>query len=184
MEDLKSGDMLANGDGGLSELLWVHTRALEITDKSYPIRIRKGALGHGLPLRDLCVSRQHRILLRSPIVKRMTGEPEVWVPACWLLDMPGVETAREYAEVRYYHLMCRDHTILNAEGALAESFFAGPLALETLSPADQLIVNTILSEPHTLCRPVLDRKKRKQLLRCHIQANKALTHPGMDVVLS
>ena len=50
----------------------------------------QGALGNGLPRRDLLVSRQHRMLVRSSIAGRMFGDKEVLVAAHHLTALPGV----------------------------------------------------------------------------------------------
>ena len=49
--------------------------------KVQPVRILAGALGHGMPQRDLLVSRQHRMLVSSAICERMFGLEQVLVSA-------------------------------------------------------------------------------------------------------
>jgi len=55
--------------------------ALAADPRQRPVRIGRGALGPGRPARDLYVSPQHRIWLRSKIAARMFGTAEVLVPA-------------------------------------------------------------------------------------------------------
>jgi len=48
--------------------------------KTAPVCIRKGALGAGLPDKDLLLSQQHRLLVRSRVAERMFGTSEVLIP--------------------------------------------------------------------------------------------------------
>ncbi|NBO20777.1 MAG: hypothetical protein EBU97_02245, partial [Rhodobacteraceae bacterium] len=69
VEDLHPGQMILTADHGPRPLAWVGHSRLEDADlrqmpKANPVRIRAGAFGPGLPLRDLLVSPQHRLCLR------------------------------------------------------------------------------------------------------------------------
>ncbi len=97
-----------------------------------PVRIAPGALGHGLPRKELIVSPQHRMLINSPIAERMFGTAEVLVSARKLMGLPGIEAAPLTGPVRYIHLVFDRHEIIYAEGAPTESFFPGPEALRTM----------------------------------------------------
>src|SRR5690606_32364085 len=82
VEELQPGDLIATMDNGYQPIRWIgHTTrdAIDLAQnpKLKPIRIAAGALGNGLPERDLTVSRQHRVLVRSKIAQRMFGAEEV-----------------------------------------------------------------------------------------------------------
>src|SRR5690606_11803499 len=106
---LRVGDMIRTRDHGMQPLRWLGGRQLSASElagqtRLHPIRVAAGALGPGMPARDLTVSPQHRLLVRSAIAERMTGAPEVLIAAVHLLGHPGIE--RIAAEtIGYWHLM-------------------------------------------------------------------------------
>ena len=91
-----------------------------------------GALGNGLPKRDLLVSRQHRMMVSSKIAERMTGSSEVLIPAIKLVALPGVYIDETVTEVEYFHVLFDQHEIIFAEGTKTESLFAGKFAIKAL----------------------------------------------------
>ena len=97
-----------------------------------PIRIVAGALGGGMPTRDLLVSRQHRMVIKSVIALRMFGQSEVLVAAAKLLDLRGVFVDDSLDEVGYFHLVFDDHEIILAEGAETESLLIGPGIMKSI----------------------------------------------------
>lgn len=141
IEDPANGDQIVTRDRGLQPLRWIgkakqSRAALSTRAALRPIRINQGALGPDLPKRDLLVSPQHRILVRSRIAARMFGPGGVLVPAHKLLPLPGV-TRLGADPVTYYHLLFDHHEIIFAEDCESESLFLGPMARDTLG-ADAL----------------------------------------------
>lgn len=66
VQDLNVGDLIFTRDNGYQPIRWIGQRSYSgaaLQDQSWlrPIKIRAGALGHGLPSLDLIVSPQHRI---------------------------------------------------------------------------------------------------------------------------
>lgn len=137
VENLLSGDLVRRADGSFAELCRVfHTAlgadALHQNPKLRPVRIMAGALGNGLPQRDLLVSRQHRMLVTSKIAERMFGHKDVLVPAIKLTALPGIFEEVPVQAVDYYHLLFDEHEVIFAEGAPTESLFTGPEALKAV----------------------------------------------------
>jgi hypothetical protein len=156
VERLGPGDRVLLADGGTACVRLCLTRtldgaALARDPRLRPVRITAGALGPGLPARDLFVSRQHRMLVASPIVKRMFGTEEVLIAAHRLTALPGIVLEPPRASVTYVHLVLDGHRVILAEGAPSESFLAGPVALRSLPPALAAEMQLIL--PDT-CRDV------------------------------
>lgn len=140
IETLSIGDHVITRDHGAQPLRWIGSKALGVTtlrlhDNLRPIRISAGALGVGTPSIDLIVSPQHRILIRSRIAQRMFGAPEVLVAAKQLLELPGVEIARDLVEVEYFHILFERHEVVIANGAEAESLYTGTEALKAVGPS-------------------------------------------------
>jgi len=142
VERLAPGDRVLLAEGGTAPVRRCLVRTLTAAEvardpRLRPVRIAAGALGQGLPDRDLIVSRQHRLLAASPIVRRMFGVDEVLIAAHRLTKLPGIAPDADAASggVTYVHLVLDAHRVILAEGAPAESFYAGPMALRAL-PAD------------------------------------------------
>jgi hypothetical protein len=137
VETLVPGDLVMTADHGLRPLVWTGSRMVNAAElqsrpKWRPVRIAAGALGVNLPARDVLLSPQHRVLVRSKIALRMFDASEVLVAAKDLVGLPGITLAEDVAEVHYVHLMFDSHQIIFAEGAPMESFFVGPMSLATL----------------------------------------------------
>lgn len=139
---LSIGDKVFTLDNNYQRIRWIGSTTLDkidlvMTPKLKPIRIAAGALGAGLPEKDLTVSPQHRMLVRSIVAERMFGQQEVLVPAVKLLPLDGVEIVEEVESVTYWHMLFERHEIVVANGAPSESLFTGPEALKSVSPASR-----------------------------------------------
>ncbi len=137
IETLQVGDRVLTGDHGPQPLRWIGSRRLTAAELNRqpqlrPIRIRAGALGAGRPTRDLTVSPQHRVLVRSRIARRMFDAGEVLVPALSLLGLKGIEVVTDPAPVDYFHLLFDRHEVVFANGCETESLFTGPEAVRAL----------------------------------------------------
>lgn len=137
IEELRAGDQVLTVDRGAQALRWTGSRSLDLRGNEHlrPVRIAAGALGQGLPLADLVVSRQPRVLVRSAIARRMFGADEVLVAAKHLVSLPGIEVVEDAAQVTYIHLLFDRHELVTSNGAVSESLFTGPEALKGVSEA-------------------------------------------------
>ena len=120
-------------DHGPQEVRWIGQRRLAgavlARDPALqPVLIRRGALGQGLPERDMVVSRQHRMLVCGPRAELLFGADEVLVRALHLTGLPGV-SAITVPEVTYLHMMFDRHEVVLADGAWSESFQPGERSL-------------------------------------------------------
>ncbi len=135
--NINAGDLVTTERGALP-VRWVGRRRvtaaeMAANDKLRPVKIAAGALGQGLPCADLWVSRQHRMLVSSPICQRMFGKAETLVSALKLTALPGIIIDEGVAEVDYIHLLFDEHEVVFAEGAPSESLLLRSEALSSLS---------------------------------------------------
>ncbi|WP_103333613.1 Hint domain-containing protein [Pseudotabrizicola formosa] len=138
VEALQPGDRLLTRDSGFQDIVWVGRRDLGAADllgnpALAPVRIAAGALGGGLPRRDMVVSPQHRMLMEGVRAELLFGESEVLVAAINLIGLPGIARIA-VRRVSYLHVMCSQHEIIQADGAWTESFQPG---IATLRSMDQ-----------------------------------------------
>jgi hypothetical protein len=115
VEDLRAGVLVQTARGVLP-VRWlgrsdISTRFAD-PQRSLPIRICAGALGGGLPARDLLLSPDHAILLDDLLVQ-----------AGALVNGATIRRERDVPErFSYYHVELATHELLCAEGVAAESF--------------------------------------------------------------
>ena len=140
VELLKPDMLIRTVDGQLLPLRLAIRRdvdaiELDANPKFRPIVIAANSLGHGVPLRDLWLSRQHRMLVHSPIVKRMTGSPEALIAAIHMVQVDGIAIDNDVTEVFNFHLLFDVHAVIIANGAATESLYLGAGALDAIRPA-------------------------------------------------
>ena len=116
VSEMAIGDMVLSKDGVAMPVRWIGRRVVStlFADplRSLPIRIQAGALGDGLPKRDLLISPDHALLLDGILANAGT-----------LVN--GETIIREEIKEEsftYYHIEVDDHALILAEGAPAETF--------------------------------------------------------------
>ncbi len=168
VERLRVGDLVDTADSGPQPVMWVGQRLVRPKGPNWPVRIAAGALGTGLPLRDLVVSPQHRMMLSSPIAQRMTGVASVFLPAKKLLGLPGIAVDRPGVVVRYIHILLPAHEVVFAEAAPTESLFVGPQLLLGLMPQERALLRSAgVSRAQKLARPVPAGHVIRRLIQRH-----------------
>ncbi|SMO68804.1 Hint domain-containing protein [Paracoccus laeviglucosivorans] len=179
---LQPGDLVLTRDHGPRPLRWIGRRLLSAAElrlapQLNPIRIRTGALGQGVPQRDLTVSPQHRVLVRSAIARRMFGADEVLVAAKQLLALDGIEQL-QVAQVEYVHILFDGHEIVASDGAWTESLYTGAEALKSLGQAARDEIFALFPElqgsPAPAARPFATGARARQLAARHQRNGKAL----------
>ncbi|HKL55694.1 MAG: Hint domain-containing protein [Roseovarius sp.] len=188
VEDLKPGNQVATVDRGVQTVRWAGQRTLSVPTmlrhpRLRPIVIPAGALGLGVPERDLHVSPQHRVLLRSRIARRMFDADEVLVAAKHLVGMNGIRTDHTTWKVTYVHLLLDRHEILLANGAPCESLFLGPQSQRSLGPdvmdEIEMIFGGIpdVAVSREAARPFIPGRRARQLVTRHQRNGKCLLEP-------
>lgn len=152
VEKLKVGqDLILTADHGYKAIKWIGSRKISAEEmrrnpKLRPIRIRAQALGDGLPLQDLIVSQNHRILVKIYDILTSFAEETALIAAKHLLDLSGVELAEDIEEVEYWHFLFDQHEVVWANGAQSESLYAGKETIKLLNPEAVEEIFTILPE--------------------------------------
>ncbi|WP_166416491.1 Hint domain-containing protein [Cochlodiniinecator piscidefendens] len=183
VEKLHSGNKVLTMDGSYSSIQMVLNRSLNSqtlvkNPKLNPVRIVAGALGNGLPKRDLLVSRQHRMLVVSKVATRMFNQSEVLLAAIRLTDLPGIFVETGAENVEYFHLLFDNHKVIYAEGAPTESLYTGAEALKTIPQKAReeiaLLFPQLFENDHkepTACF-IPNGKQQQRLVARHLKNNK------------
>lgn len=185
VEALVPGDLVLTRDNDLQPLRWTGGTVLDEVDLAAaphlrPIRIKAGALGAGTPERDLLVSPQHRVLVRSAIAQKMFGTPEVLVAAKQLVLLDGVDIADDVDSVHYIHLLFDRHEILVSNGAQTESLYTGPEALKGVGAAARAEIAGLFPQlleegfDPASARPLVSGRMGRKMAQRHHQNGKAL----------
>lgn len=191
VEALRPGDLVTTLDHGPVPLRWVgqcHVGlgAMARAPRQRPVLIPAGSLGPGLPMRDLYVSRQHRMLARSSVAARMFGAYEVLLPAIKLTSWPGIRITQPDRPVTYLHLFFDCHEVLFAEGAPTESLLLGAQATGALDPGQLRDLASqcprALDRAPVAARPLVETGKHaRHLLERVSKNNKPLVEPSPSV---
>ena len=139
MEDLRAGDRVITRDNGMQEIRWagakrVDAATLKAAPHLRPVLVRAGALGAGLPERDMMVSPNHRLLVANDRSALYFDEREVLASAKHLVDGDGVQRV-DALGVTYVHFMFDHHEVVLSNGAWTESFQPGEMALKGVEAA-------------------------------------------------
>ncbi|GGA05245.1 Hint domain-containing protein [Neptunicoccus cionae] len=138
VESLKVGDRVITRDNGAQEVRWIGSKPmtgaeLQASPHLQPVLIRKGALGNGLPERDMLVSQNHRVLVNNAEVGLLFNEPEVLVAAKHLVNADKGVSLVSASHATYVHFMFDHHEVVLSDGAWTESFQPGDQAMASVS---------------------------------------------------
>ncbi|PCH73159.1 MAG: type I secretion protein [Rhodobacteraceae bacterium] len=153
VEDLQIGDRVITRDNGIQDIRWVGARDLsgqELAESTHlnPILIRQGALGNGLPERDLMVSPNHRVLVANEKTALYFEDREVLVAAKHLTGLTGIDRV-EVSGVTYIHFMFAQHEVVLSDGAWTESFQPGDSSLKGIGNAQRKEIFELFPELET-----------------------------------
>ena len=115
VEALREGDTVILADGRTETVIWLGRRTVDCAhhqaqETVWPVRVRAGALGAGLPVRDLVLSPEHALFLNG-----------VMIPVRILINGSSIIQQR-VDRVTYYHVELPYHDVLLAEGVATESY--------------------------------------------------------------
>jgi hypothetical protein len=120
VETLQIGDEVVTRFGGVQKIKWIGVqsydpRFIANNPVKLPVRITAGALGGGLPKRDLLISPGHSMLLGETLIL-----------ASSLVNGVTIRQERAGHQIDYFQLEFLRHDCVQAEGAWSESFADGP----------------------------------------------------------
>ena len=177
VEDLQVGDRVFTRDNGIQELRWVGrhdlTRAdLDTSPQFQPVLIQKGAIGNGLPERDLLVSPNHRILVTGANAALYFEDTEVLIAAKHMVLMEGIDHV-ETDRVSYIHLLFDRHEVILSNGTWTESFLPADYTLRGVGSEQRREIYALFPELRQIenvegwdaARRVLKRHEAELLLR-------------------
>lgn len=150
VDQLQVGDRVFTRDNGIQELVWVGrvtlaAAQLEAQPEHRPVLIRQGALGNGMPQRDMVLSPNHRVLVTSGEAEMLFDAREVLVAAKHLVGRPGIERVTPEA-VTYVHIMCKHHEVVLSDGAWTESFQADDASLKSVGEPQRAEIMALFPE--------------------------------------
>jgi hypothetical protein len=176
VETLTAGDRVITRDNGIQEICWTGTRKIDwamLTANPYlrPVMIRRGALGDGLPERDMMVSPNHRVLVSNDRTSLYFDEHEVLVAAKHLLGAPGIFEI-ESSGITYLHFMFAQHEVVLSNAAWTESFQPGDYTLNGMGNAQRSEILELFPqlktkeglEEYSAARRTLHRHEAKLLI--------------------
>jgi T5SS/PEP-CTERM-associated repeat protein len=115
VEELTLGDRVTTVEGACEAIVWlgrrtVNCRAHPTPEAVWPVCVRAGAFGPGMPVRDLYLSPDHAVFMNG-----------VLIPVKLLID--GAAIARMPRDsVTYFHVELPRHAVILAEGLPVESY--------------------------------------------------------------
>lgn len=116
VETLARGDLVLAADGSALTVRWLGRQSVVSVFANplwnYPIRIAAGALGDGLPKRDLFLSPNHALFVDGLLVHA----------AALVNDISIIRVMDPGKRFTYFHVETEPHALILAEGAPAETF--------------------------------------------------------------
>ena len=115
VESLAAGDLVLTRAGAARPITWIGHRRVDCRrhrrpHEVFPVRVRAGAFGDGLPGRDLRLSPDHAVFMYDALI-----------PIRCVINGATVVQERA-AVVSYFHVELPSHDVILAEGLPAESY--------------------------------------------------------------
>jgi hypothetical protein len=118
VEHLAIGDPVLSASGETVSVKWIGKRRVSTRLGSernvMPVRVRAGALGHGVPINDLVLTSDHALMIDGLLINAGALVNHTTIDYVPRAEMPEGYTV--------YHLETEKHEVILAEGAAAETF--------------------------------------------------------------
>lgn len=124
---LAQGDLVMTADNGAQPIRWIGRTLLPAVvlaqrPEFRPVRILRGAFGANRPIRDTCLSPQHRVLVSDWRAELLFGEEEVLVAIKKLVNDSSIQIDHGTQDVIYYHIAFERHEVIWGDGLPSESY--------------------------------------------------------------
>ncbi len=150
VEDLQIGDQVQTLHAGLQKIKWIGRRRFAAPfcnhPKILPIHIRAGAIGYGVPARDLFVSPGHAIAIDGALIH-----------ASRLVNGVTITQQPQAAQVEYFHIELATHEVIFAENLAAETYRGEAFRRQFQNAAEFHVLYPADKAPEAACLPMLDR---------------------------
>ncbi|MFX0546040.1 Hint domain-containing protein [Roseovarius sp. S1116L3] len=146
VEALAVGDMVNTLDHGPQPIRWVRSGSHpleQVEPDAKPVLIAAGALGRGLPMQDLIVSPQHRVVVGGGGQLDGWFKAEAFAPAKSLTSLPGIRHMKGKTSITWIHFACDRHEVVSANGCLSESLLLGPMVTNGLARIERKLLADI-----------------------------------------
>jgi Hint domain len=146
VQDLRPGDSVITADNGVQQIQWVRCKDQLVrgqTEDRLPVLIKAGTLGANLPMQDLIVSPQHRILVGTAGQLTQIFDQAAFVPAKALTGLAGIRHITGRSRIAWIHFACDRHEIVCANGCLAESLLLGPMVIQAMTTSERGAVDAL-----------------------------------------
>ncbi len=102
--------------------------------------------GPQLPLRDITLSPQHRVLIGGPLMRNMFDQSEMLIAVKHLEKLRRVQQPRVKGDVTYRHILFDRHEVIYANGLPTESLLIGDEARRKLPRALLEEIDTLVPQ--------------------------------------
>lgn len=168
VEELSVGDRVVTRDNGLQTVRRISRREydygqLSVVKHLQPILVSAGALGKGLPERDMLLSPNQRLLVSGDSVSRAASRVDRLVAVKNLVDRHKVRECAVLG-VHYVHIEFACHEVVLANGLWAESFHGEDAALGAEGNAQRTELHEIFPDlkPARTAKPKVDATPKMQ----------------------
>jgi autotransporter-associated beta strand protein len=172
VDELEIGDKLVTLAGAQRPIKWIGRRGYAgryILGRQdiLPICIKPGALGDGVPRRNLWISPRHAMFLE-----------DVLIEARDLVNGVSIVRATQVDEVEYFHLELDTHDVIIAEGAPSETFIDDDSRMMFRNAHEYtLLYPNEPRNPPRFCAPRLNEGYEIEAARRHIDTRAGLRTP-------
>jgi hypothetical protein len=165
VESLSVGDVLPTVFAGPSPVREIRHFRHERQDRNepwppgvLPVRIRASAIEDNIPRADLYVSAPHSLYIDG-----------VLVPAWNLVNGTSItrDDAQHLDEIEYFHIVLDQHDVIDAEGALCDTFWE---AVDHVAPSvdrGEEIHGAILP---AVCAPLASYRRRRNVIKSRLRS--------------